>query len=145
MSTAGRENRPVVVGVDGTDASLRALEWAIEEAQLRGCAVHAVTVWSVDPARDIAGTSPAEARETHQQQLTRSVAKVIDGRTGLPQILPRLIESTPTAGLVEAAEGAALLVLASHGGERLRKFFVGSVSAGCARHATVPVVLVPPA
>jgi len=39
----------VVVGVDGSEGSLGAVKWAVEEARARGCPVHAVIGWSYHP------------------------------------------------------------------------------------------------
>ena len=43
-SDPGRTRR-IVVGVDGSERSLRALRWAVEDAQLRGWSIEAVAVW----------------------------------------------------------------------------------------------------
>jgi nucleotide-binding universal stress UspA family protein len=45
------DNRPIVVGIVESEAAQRALGWAIDEAIVRHCSVHAVTVWTAAPAR----------------------------------------------------------------------------------------------
>lgn len=138
------QGRPIVVGVDDSPAGLRALSWALDEALLRGCVVHAVTVWAVDGAHDFVVTSAEHARRAQEQFLLNRVRQACTGRAAVPPIVPKLVEGPPAAALIAAAREAALLVVATHRGERVRKVLFGSVSSACALHATVPVVVVPP-
>ncbi|MBP2328771.1 nucleotide-binding universal stress UspA family protein [Kibdelosporangium banguiense] len=138
------ENRPIVVGVDDSDAARKALAWAIEEASLRRCSVHAVTVWSVDPATDFVWTPSEQIRKIAEEKLSSTVRLAVQGREHVPPIVERAVEGPPAKALVEAAQEAAMLVVATHRGERLRKALLGSVSASCVRHSNVPVVVVRP-
>ncbi|MCE7002081.1 universal stress protein [Kibdelosporangium philippinense] len=135
---------PIVVGVDDSDAARRALAWAIDEAVIRRCPVHAVTVWSVDPATDFVWTPSEQKREIAEEKLSSTVRLAVQGRAEVPTIVERAVEGPPAKALVEAAEDAAMLVVATHRGERLRKALLGSVSAACVRHSDVPVVVVRP-
>ncbi|MET0134717.1 MAG: universal stress protein [Kibdelosporangium sp.] len=136
--------RPIVVGVDDSDAARRALAWAIDEATVRHCPVHAVTVWSVDPATDFVWTPSDEIRQIAEQKLSSTVRLALDGRRNAPPIVERAVEGPPAKALIDAAQDASMLVVATHRGERLRKALLGSVSAACVRHSTVPVVVVRP-
>lgn len=55
----------------------------------------------------------------------------------------RLVEGMPAAALVDAAEGAAMLVVGRHGQGLVRRSLVGSVSKGCLQQSHVPVVVIP--
>lgn len=143
MSPATR-NRPLVVGVDDSDEYCHALHWALDEALLRGCPVRAVTVWSVEPAHDFVWTAAQELRERHERRLAEIVARATKDRDTVPDLETEVVESAPAEALVELSRGAALLVVGRHRGQYLRKALLGSVSAACAKHATVPVVVVPP-
>ena len=144
---------PIVVGVDGSDASRAALRWAVEEARLRFSPLVAVHAWSFIPAQpigdpgllavpagDIAGQLDAEsaaARET----LAEAVAAALADDPGL-EIEQRLVEGDPAEALVDASESADLVVVGSHGRSGLRAALLGSVSRHVASHAACPVVVV---
>ncbi|WIM92954.1 universal stress protein [Actinoplanes oblitus] len=138
-------NHLIVVGVDGSDGSRRALDWAAGEAADRDTAVRAVMAWYWDgvEADVLTATSPEEQRRHASQVLHRQVQEVIAARgTHLP-ITAELVEGSPAAVLTTAARGADLLVLGSHGHGRLRHSVLGSVSEAVIRKATCPVVVVP--
>jgi nucleotide-binding universal stress UspA family protein len=135
---------PIVVGIDDSDAARRALAWAIDEANIRHCSVHAVTVWSVDPSTDFLWTPSDEIRQIAEKKLSSTVRLAIEGRDKVPPIVECIVEGPPAKALVEAAHDAAMLVVATHRGERLRKALLGSVSSACVHHAEVPVVVVRP-
>ncbi|TCO61965.1 universal stress protein [Actinocrispum wychmicini] len=137
-------NRPIVVGVDDSDAARRALAWAIDEASIRRCSVHAVTVWSVGPVADFAWMPDNEVRQVAEKKLSSTVRLAIEGRTTVPPIVESAVEGVPAKALVEAARDGAMLVVATHSGEHLRKAPLGSVSSACVRHSNVPVVVVRP-
>jgi nucleotide-binding universal stress UspA family protein len=136
--------RPIVVGVDDSDAARRALAWAIDEANVRHCSVHAVTVWSVDPAADFLWTPSDELRQIAEKKLSSTVRLAVDGRDHVPPIVERVVEGPTAKALIDSAQGAEMLVVATHRGERMRKALLGSVSSACVRHANIPVVVVRP-
>ena len=78
--TEAAKNR-VVVGVDGSEASLAALVWATEEAAGLGAEVEAVTVWTHDAMLDDASAERtlAEARNVHLHDLEAQVTVALKG------------------------------------------------------------------
>lgn len=139
-----RERLPIVVGIDGHDTGWRALDWALQEAQTRGCAVRAVHAWSFDARQDyFTETSP---RQLHQESLAivrRGVEQATSGMKEIPPITQSSVEGDPTRVLPELARDAAMLVVGRHRGGLVRQTLLGSVSAACVRHATCPVVVIP--
>ncbi|MET9230104.1 universal stress protein [Lentzea sp. NPDC003310] len=139
------ESRPVVVGVDGSPASLAALRWAVEDARRRGCAVDAVTAWHADygvmigplPAEIFAEVSPQALKSAAQGVLDRAVEGFDD-----VEIRRVLVEGDARDVLFKASGDAALLVVGNRGHGRLVEAIIGSVSAYCVHHAACPVVVV---
>lgn len=134
----------IVVGVDGSDASDRALRWAASEARARNGSVQAITAWHWDGSGTffVAATAPADERNRAQQILDEAVAKVSADFTDVT-IAGELIEENPGRALTYAAASADVLVLGSHGHSRLHHAVLGSVSEECVRRATCPVVVLP--
>jgi nucleotide-binding universal stress UspA family protein len=62
-----------------------------------------------------------------------------------PQIIRHCVRGPAAEALEGLSRGASMLVVATHSGSRLRQVLLGSTSAHCVRHATVPVVVLPPA
>jgi nucleotide-binding universal stress UspA family protein len=138
------DEKPIVVGVDGSQAAQRALRWALDEASVRGCAVQAVRVWNYEPMSDWVPMSMRELETQSAAALDESVRAVVVDRTGGPCVEQINVEGDAASALARTARDAAMLVVASHGGERLCQVVLGSVSAACVRHSTVPVVVLPP-
>ena len=133
--------RPVVVvGFDGSEDSRRALEWAAEECELRGCVLE---VLHADRWSPIALSLPTfeEEERTEETLLDEGVRLA---RAEHPALDVRGRRVSPPAGesLVTAAEGASLLVVGSRGLGHLEQLVVGSVSRYCVEHAPCPVVVV---
>ncbi|WP_017540869.1 universal stress protein [Nocardiopsis halophila] len=144
MSTDSTTDLPrIVVGVDGSPSSLKALDWALGQARATGAAVEAVKAWDVPvsygmealvlPYEDLA----KGARET----LT---AEVEEQAAGFPweRLSQRVVRGHPAAVLVELASGADLLVVGSHGHGAFASALLGSVGQQCVQHAPCPVVVV---
>ena len=136
----------IVVGVDGSGQSREALRWALEEARLRGTGVHVVHAWSLP----IGGVSPglgasfdAELldglRRDAEQLVERVLADVADAGVELES---SVAEGPAAPALVEAADGADLLVVGSRGHGGFAGLLLGSVSQQAAHHAPCPVVIV---
>jgi nucleotide-binding universal stress UspA family protein len=134
----------IVVGIDGSQYSDRALAWAITEAHRSGRQVLLVHAWTWRDdvvAPDVAPGGGSNAQKTGHALLSRAAVQA--GEQGVAATT-RLLEGSPAAGLVVGvARGAAMLVVGSHGRGRIGRALLGSVSRGCVEHATCPVVVVP--
>jgi nucleotide-binding universal stress UspA family protein len=147
----------IVVGVDGSESSRRALEFALREAQLRGARLHLVRassrwgelVTGADqplPWPAALGESFEEIRRDAEPELARWLGAA-RGRTHVHDVAADLETRTGEAPdvLRAAADGAELLVV----GERRRhdptRLLLGSVSHEVIRDAPCPVVVVPDA
>jgi nucleotide-binding universal stress UspA family protein len=145
----------IVVGVDGSAASLEALRWAADEARLRGARLVALHAWVFVPAApigdpgmiaipagDLAGQLEAET-EAARAELANSIAEVL-GQEPDVEVEARLTENDAQEALVAESEGADLVVVGSHGRSGLRAAILGSVSRHVVDHAHCPVVVVRP-
>jgi nucleotide-binding universal stress UspA family protein len=139
------ESRPVVVGVDGSPASLAALRWAVQDARRRGCPVDVISAWHPDYGVMI-GPLPAEVfAEVTPQALRAAAQKVLDravqGFEGV-EIRRILIEGDARDALTKASQDAELLVVGNRGHSTIVEAILGSVSAYCVHHASCPVVVI---
>jgi nucleotide-binding universal stress UspA family protein len=145
----------IVVGVDGSAASLEALEWAADEARLRGAKLVALHSWVFVPAApigdpgmiaipagDLAGQLEAES-EAARAELSESISATLGAAAGV-EVEARLVEGDAGDALVAASAGADLVVVGSHGRSGLRAAILGSVSRQVVDHAHCPVVVVRP-
>lgn len=142
--------RPVVVGADGSTPSRRAMAWAAEEAVRRGVTLVAVHGWGLPsaasgPVADPSSLSLSEALSEAALELVAEEAARV--RKEVPDAVVEVrsdgIGAAPA--LLEAAEGAALLVVGSRGRGGFAGLVLGSISQQVAQHAPCPVVVVPEA
>lgn len=132
----------VVVGVDGSRSSRQALEWAFNEARLRGDTLEAVIAWHVPAQLAYPGapTGLFDFAEAATQTLDRELDAVLEpGTTG---VLRRVEQGQAAHVLVEASRDAELLVVGSRGHGEFAGMLLGSVSQHCTAHAHCPVVVV---
>jgi nucleotide-binding universal stress UspA family protein len=145
--------RVIVVGVDGSDASLEALRWAADEARLRVVPLVAVHAWSFIPAQpigdpgmlampagDLAGQLGAEG-EAARSVLGAAVSEAL-GADPAVEVEQKLVEGDAGDALVAESPSAELVVVGSHGRSGLKAALLGSVSRHVASHADCPVVVV---
>ncbi len=140
----------IVVGVDRSAGSVEAMEWALDEARLRGWEVEAVEVVRDPYQEDMAleldmphfrRERPRLVRGVHER-LERFVARTAGGKSGVA-VTPVLVVGDPDSTLCERSTGADLLVLGSRGRGGLSRVVLGSVSSSCAHRSRCPVVIVP--
>lgn len=140
----GRER--IVVGVDGSDASASALRWALAEGAAHKATVQVVHSWDVPVVfGPVAGVSAshAEAIERGAEQLVDEMLASADAAS-LPVEVERLVvPGGPASSLLEAADGADLVVVGRRGLGGFARLMLGSVSEHVARHAPCPVVVLP--
>jgi len=134
----------IVVGVDGSPGSVRALQQAVDLARARPADVDAVHTWQVTYWATELSMMPAvpvtEIQEGAEQALTR-VIESVDAH-GV-RINPIVSEGDPASTLLDAAEGADMLVVGSRGHGGFVGLLLGSVSHKVIHHAACPVLVVP--
>ncbi|MER7837454.1 universal stress protein [Streptomyces sp. NPDC096040] len=132
--------RPITAGVDGTEESVAALDWAAREAVRRGLPLRVVHAWRYEEHEALGGD-----RETQRGWVSDGVAESVGAVT---ERYPELAVSVdvlaggPVEVLVEAAAGAELLALGSRGHGAVVGFLLGSVGQQVIAEAARPVVLV---
>ena len=136
----------IVVGVDGSPHSQKALDWAITEAALRN--VHLTVVAVAPAAASIWGiTGQFSPSQETQDKVSHAAKEVVDeaiSSHGYQDVTVRTVSGVPADELVKASQDADLLVVAARGAGGFKRLRMGSVSDQVARHAHSPVVVVPP-
>jgi len=135
MESLGGTDNLITVGFDGSEASLAALRWAVEQAQEQKATVQVVTAYTPR-----GGESLDVARMKAEAIVNRAIHIGADS----PEIVRLAIHGEPTEVLLACSEGSRLVVVGRHGTSGIIHSALGSVGDACARLATCPVVIVPP-
>jgi nucleotide-binding universal stress UspA family protein len=131
----------IVVGVDGFESSAAALRWAIHQAKLTGAVVEAVTAWHVPPSSGlVAATDMPDYQDDARMILTEAIVETCTIDPDV-EVRPRVVEGRAGPVLVQAAEGADLLVVGGRGHGGLAEVLLGSVGQYCVHNAPCPVVI----
>ena len=129
----------VVVGVDGSAASVAALLWAAAEASQRQAGLRIVSVWE-EPAQP--GTSRADHPAQAAARLVESaLARVLSQRHYPRRIACAAVRGTPGQALLGQARDTGLLVLGA--ASNCAHHLPGSTGTYCLRHGRGPLVFVP--
>ncbi|WP_306369759.1 universal stress protein [Nocardiopsis sp. CC223A] len=134
----------VVVGVDGSSSSRRALRFALEEALTTDASVVLVHALGDDaPAEDEAIDDEVLDRQS-EEVVGGVLAEVIDERTEHLDISAVRLRADPVRALLETGADADMIVVGSRGRGGVRGLVLGSVSQGVLHHARTPVAVLPP-
>jgi nucleotide-binding universal stress UspA family protein len=134
----------VVVGVDGSETSMKALGYAVEEARRRGWGVRAVHSWHLPPnllGEFVLGLEPLKFEQSARAVLDRALDEL--GGTEGVTVEPVLLEGQPAEQLLKATGPDDVLVIGSRGLGGFSGLLLGSVGQALARHAKCPLVIVP--
>ncbi|XP_044964369.1 universal stress protein PHOS34-like [Hordeum vulgare subsp. vulgare] len=148
-----RKKTVVLVAVDDSDHSYRALEWAVRHVATTGAAAELVVVHAKPPASSVVSFgSPAAAGDLVRvvdADLRKRAEDVVDRARRLcvansVHALIEVIEGEPRHVLCSAVDKhhADLLAVGSHGYGAIKRAFLGSVSDYCAHHAHCSVMIV---
>jgi len=138
----------IIVGVDGSGHSSRALDWAVSEAALMQVPLTVLTVRQAVAGVSGPGPYPEDqflatrAREAVQEQVYRAAEALGDGNRP-PQMIVSAVTGHPAEELVRAAENADMIVVGSRGTGGFARLVMGSVSSQVTQHAHCTVVVVP--
>jgi nucleotide-binding universal stress UspA family protein len=133
---------PIVVGVDGSESSLRAVLYAAELSTALQIPLRVVTTWDF-PAMLIGesgkGNWSPEGDARHIQ--SNALERAFHGKP--PANLRKSILEGPAARvLIHESKRAHLLVVGNRGRGGFTGLIIGSVSTACAQHAHCPVLIV---
>jgi nucleotide-binding universal stress UspA family protein len=130
----------IIVGVDGSEQSERALSWARAEAALLSATVQAVTV--VD-TRTLAEDEREQRLATAELMLADMVSRVCSAQPGHVNVTYEVLEGDPMVVLVDATRRAEFIVFGSHQQTSIRNPALSTVSLACIRMGHCPVLVIP--
>lgn len=134
----------VVVGIDGSEASKKAIAYAAEEASMRGVTLHAVYAWMPPLTPGLEYLWSDELAEAQRSAADEAIAI---GTAGLASRYPDLVierhtlQAPPVAALLSVAEKAELLVVGSRGQGGMKRLLLGSVSHGVIQALVCPTII----
>jgi nucleotide-binding universal stress UspA family protein len=137
----------IVVGVDGSRPSTRALGWALEEAARWDAELIVAHTWTtpypVEPwGMVVAPTDRSLFESSSQHLIDQALVDALPSGAPQPRTWkPEVVEDASGPGLVRIAADADLLVVGSRGRGGFASLFLGSTSLQCLHHATCPVVV----
>jgi nucleotide-binding universal stress UspA family protein len=149
VRTPAQDAHGMVVGVDGSAHSLKALEWAFEEASFSGMQLHVLHSWEIPPTWsmvEVPSYEPEVLIRDYGNAELRETSEAMSGfREKFPDVKVRqeVMKGSPVKALVKASETAELLVVGSRGLGGFRGLLLGSVSHAVVHKAVSPVAVVP--
>ena len=139
--------KPIVAGTDGSEESLRAVDWAAREAVLRSAPLRIVSAASILP-RMVSRAGPTDY-DTVTDVLVEDRDRALAAAAGrAAKVAPGVLIDTdqltgqPGQAITESGTGALMLVLGSRGVGAFTAMVLGSISRYAANHASCPVVVV---
>lgn len=144
-SSAQRRDRPVIVGVDGSDLSLGALRWAAHEAALRAAPLRVVHAWGGLDQMYTGALVTAKGAILRQAEdiLDNAVTRGLDGAADV-SVDAVLSPESAVRALIHEARAAQLLVVGSRGLGGFARLLLGSVSHQCVLYAACDTAVVHP-
>jgi nucleotide-binding universal stress UspA family protein len=149
MSASSTSNAPrVVVGVDGSPSSRAALRWAVNQASLTGGTVDAIMAGQVPETETIGGFGQVPVgvddekvvAEGAQRDLVAIINEEVkaDDRN---RVTARVFAGNAATALLQAADGAELVVVGQRGLGGFTEALLGSVGQHLVHHASCPVLI----
>jgi nucleotide-binding universal stress UspA family protein len=147
MSEPTADNR-IVVGVDGSEASVAAVCWAVRQAHALRAEVVAVHAWertasALAPYAPTSAHPGADEERVRAARLLAGTLREVFGPRVDRSVRAAVVEGPPARVLLRYSRGAQLLVLGRTTRHEYGLPAIGAVGRDCLRHATVPVVTVP--
>lgn len=143
----------ILVGLDGSEGSHLALEWAVEDAAARGVALDVVTVCRGGGDDSAANyfpfmtahnmDVPAHVGADEARRRLLDAVEAVAAKHPEVETHAHVLQGDPAETLCRRAEHAGSLVVGARGHGTFASLLLGSVASKCARHGPGPVVIVP--
>jgi nucleotide-binding universal stress UspA family protein len=148
VSTVPPRPGSVVVGVDGSSVSDRAIDWAVDQARRQHLPLHLLHAYVRDsPPMHILGrpgaVAPVEPAQVAEVVLARAVRRAVADLPGVA-VTGSVHEGSAAGHLVDASRQAGSIVVGSDGDGGLAHLLLGSTASQVASHAHCPVTVVRP-
>ncbi|OLZ73688.1 universal stress protein [Streptomyces sp. IMTB 2501] len=134
---------PLVVGVDGSEPSLRAVDWAADEAALRGLPLRLVyaSLWERYEGVSLAQDLDKPTEQVMAEDIVDAAARRAHRRQADVKVTTDVVPEEPEYALVRESRSASAMVLGSRGRSGMAEALLGSVSMTVAGHAHCPVIV----
>ena len=136
----------IIVGVDGSAGSIEALQWAVQEAELRGAKVRAISVWDFPYAYGgLTATVPLPTEgleDATRASLETAIVAAVPDAAKAAAIERAVMSGNPSNVLVDESAHADMLVVGARGHGGFLGLLLGSTSDQIVKHAACPVVVV---
>lgn len=138
----------LIVGIDGSEGSQRALQWAVEEGRIRNCPVWAVYAVDWQAIREAVLVSPSDRDvEKEAEELLRHTLSGVRNEAGV-EVECRVLHVKDRRGapgaMIDVADGDDdLIVVGTRGNSAIKGAFLGSISHRLLHYTRRPVVVVP--
>jgi nucleotide-binding universal stress UspA family protein len=130
----------IVVGVDGSPASAQALSWALNQGALTGAAVEALNAWQAPQVPGGLISTMGVDLSTSSREILRNAVEAVGASP--ESVTERTVQGHPVKVLVDASDGADLLVVGNRGHGGFTGMLLGSVSGQVLAYAHCPTVIV---
>ncbi|WP_137723012.1 universal stress protein [Prescottella subtropica] len=135
------ETRPVIVGVDGSDASRHAVQWAAAEAHARKVSLKLVHV--IDTENDFPfAADDLEEEEAFGREALKAAREAATIEDYTLDIEVELLRGRVNRAFVDLSEHASLLVVGSVGSGFFTRMVLGSTALSLAHHAKCTVAVI---
>ena len=138
------DKKRIVVGVDGSPAAHNALDWAANEAQLRGATLEIDHVWNLPNLGYGGFITQLDDFENDAKVLLEQIST--RARQNYPDLVieTNLLQGPTAPALIDRGQVADLLVVGSRGHGGFTGLMLGSVSQQLVHHAIFPIVVIHP-
>ncbi len=140
-NSAAQARGRIVVGVDGSKASMDALRWAARQASLTDVDLETVIAWQLPVSSGEYAIGVGIDWEENARKTMNDVVDHAHLAAGQPASR-RVVDGHPAQVLIDASAGAELLVVGSRGHGGFVGMLLGSVSEHVCAHASCPVLVV---
>ncbi|MHB9757687.1 universal stress protein [Streptomyces sp. BYX5S] len=135
---------PLVVGVDGSDSSLAAVDWAVDEAARHGLPVRLIhaSLWERYDRATLGGDVGRPSERIFAENVVGTAAQRAQLRAPGVPVKTSVVAEEPTSALLHASADAHAVVTGSRGRGELAGLLLGSVGLAVAARAHCPVIVV---